>query len=163
VQQLKSSTCSLDILPTTFLKGVFSSLTEDLLHIVNCSLLSGIFPTSLKTAVVRPLLKKKNLDTTLLNNYRPISNLPFISKVIGSILGPLLFNLYMFPLRQILQDCGVPYHIYADDTQIYLALSPSDYGPVDSLCLCLEKVIKWMLQNFLQLNKDKTEIIISGE
>ncbi|KAF7645379.1 hypothetical protein LDENG_00205810 [Lucifuga dentata] len=68
----------------------------------------------------------------------------------------------MLPLHQILQDCGVSYHSYADDTQIYLALSPSDYGPVNSLCLCLEKVNKWMLQNFLQLNKDKTEIIIFG-
>ncbi|KAF7640868.1 hypothetical protein LDENG_00008840 [Lucifuga dentata] len=92
VQQLKSSTCSLDILPTTFLKGVFSSLTEDLLHIVNHSWLSGIFPTSLKTAVVRPLLKKKNLDAILLNNYRPISNLPFISKVTEKVVVRQIIN-----------------------------------------------------------------------
>ncbi len=46
------------------------------------SLLSGTFPNSLKTAVVKPLLKKCNLDNTVLSNYRPISNLPFIGKII---------------------------------------------------------------------------------
>ena len=54
----------------------------DLLNIVNSSLQSGIFPDSLKTAVVRPLLKKHNLDPSVLSNYRPISNLPFLGKVI---------------------------------------------------------------------------------
>ncbi len=48
---------------------------------VNTSLLSGTFPNSLKTAVVKPLLKKRNLDNTMLSNYRPISNLPFIGKI----------------------------------------------------------------------------------
>ncbi len=28
----------------------------------------------------------------------------------------------------------IAYHSYADDTQIYLALSPNDYSPIDSLC-----------------------------
>ncbi len=40
---------------------------------------------SLKTAVVKPLLKKRNLDNTTLNNYRPISNLPFICKIIEKV------------------------------------------------------------------------------
>ncbi len=57
-------------------------LEADLLEVVNGSLLSGTFPNSLKTAVVKPLLKKRNLDNTMLSNYRPISNLPFIGKII---------------------------------------------------------------------------------
>ncbi len=82
VQHLKSSTCYLDTLLTSFFKSVLNSLEADLLEVVNASLLSGTFPNSLKTAVVKPLLKKCNLDNTMLSNYRPISNLPFIGKII---------------------------------------------------------------------------------
>ena len=43
--------------------------------------MSGVFPEPLKTAVIKPLLKKDNLDKTQMNNYRPISNLPFLSNL----------------------------------------------------------------------------------
>ncbi len=72
VQHLKSSTCYLDTLPTSFFKSVLKCLEADLLEVVNASLLSGTFPNSLKTAVVKHLLKKRNLDNTILSNYRPI-------------------------------------------------------------------------------------------
>ncbi len=49
------------------------------------SILSGTFPQSLKTAVVKPLLKKSNLGNTILSNYRRISNLPFIGKIIEKV------------------------------------------------------------------------------
>lgn len=81
VQHLKPSTFSLDLLPTNILKQVFSSLLNDLLHIVNSSLHSGIFLTQLKTAIIKPLLKKGNMHVSALESYRPISNLPFLSKV----------------------------------------------------------------------------------
>ncbi len=77
----------------------------------------------------------------------------------GSILAPLLFSLYMLPLSQIMRKNQIAYHSYADDTQIYLALSPNDYSPIDSLCQCIDEINSWMCQNFLQLNKEKTEVI----
>ena len=55
----------------------------------------------------------------------------------GSVLGPLLFNLYMRPLGKLLRDNNVNYHTYADDTQIYIALSPDDYSPIESLYHCI--------------------------
>ncbi len=85
VLHLKSSTCYLDILPTSFFKSVLNCLEADLLEVVNTSLLSRTFPNSLETAVVQPLLKKINLDNTMLSNYRPMSNLPFIDKIIEEV------------------------------------------------------------------------------
>ncbi len=80
----------------------------------------------------------------------------------GSILAPLLFSLYMLPLSQIMRKNQIAYHSYADDTQIYLALSPNDYSPIDSLYQCIDEINSWMCQNFLQLNKEKTEVIAFG-
>ncbi|KAL0151164.1 hypothetical protein M9458_053677 [Cirrhinus mrigala] len=51
---------------------------------------------------------------------------------------------------------------YPDDTQIYLALSPNDYSVIDSLCQCIDEINSWMCQHFLQLNKEKTEVIAFG-
>ncbi len=80
----------------------------------------------------------------------------------GSILAPLLFSLYMLPLSQIMRKNQIACHSYADHTQIYLALSPNDYSPIDSLCQCIDEINSWMCQNFLRLNKEKTEVIAFG-
>uniref|UniRef100_A0A3B3B5V6 Reverse transcriptase domain-containing protein n=1 Tax=Oryzias melastigma TaxID=30732 RepID=A0A3B3B5V6_ORYME len=278
--QLNSSSCCLDILPTSFFKKVSKILEPALLQIVNLSLTSGVFPEPLKTAVIKPLLKKDSLDKTQMNNYRPISNLPFLSKIIekavfhqlneflinnncydvfqsgfrqnhstetaltkvtndirlntdsgnmsvlvlldlsaafdtvdhaillrrlenwvgltgpvlnwfktylenrkyfvsignftsepieitcgvpqGSILGPLLFNIYMLPLAQVIKNNNISYHSYADDTQIYIRLTPGDRGPVQALGKCIEDINDWMCHNLLQLNKNKTEVIVFG-
>jgi len=52
----------------------------------------------------------------------------------GSILVPLLFNVYIIPMSQIMRRNQIAYHSYADNTHLYLALSPNDYTPIDSLC-----------------------------
>ena len=49
--------------------------------LMNLSLSTGIVPSNFKAAVIKPLLKKPSLDPELVRNYRPISNLPFLSKV----------------------------------------------------------------------------------
>ena len=92
VSQLKPSTCLLDPIPTDFFKTIFDSVSYDILAIVNDSLSTGIFPPILKTALVRPVLKKSNLDTTVLSNFRPISNLPFLSKILENIVFRLLIS-----------------------------------------------------------------------
>ena len=59
-----------------------TSLSPFVALLFNKSLATGHFPTEFKKAVVRPLLKKRDLDTSQLKNYRPVSNLPFLSKLL---------------------------------------------------------------------------------
>ena len=65
-----------------------------MVDIVNKSLCSGVFPDCLKQAIVVPLLKKKSLDKNVYSNYRPVSNLAFLSKVIERVVVQRL-NLHM--------------------------------------------------------------------
>ena len=74
--------CELDPLPTWLLKECKAELVPLITDIVNMSLRESMIPKSLKTAHIRPLLKKTGLDSDILKNYRPVSNLTFISKVI---------------------------------------------------------------------------------
>ena len=82
-----SKSCSLDPLPAVLLKENFDMLLPTLCRIVNLSLESGYVPPSLKTAVLLPLLKKPPLDHEILSNYRPISNLKVISKIIEKVVA----------------------------------------------------------------------------
>ena len=81
---LKSPTrsCALGPIPTGLLKACIDSLVPLINRVVNESLESGPVCGVFKQAVVTPLSKKPNLDSDMLKNYRPVSNLPFISKII---------------------------------------------------------------------------------
>ncbi|CAC5400218.1 unnamed protein product [Mytilus coruscus] len=69
-----------------------SPVSNDELHIVNTSLSEQCVPLSFKQAVVRPLLKKPSLYKEVLKNYRPVSNLPFISKTLEKVVDSRLEN-----------------------------------------------------------------------
>ncbi len=75
-------TCDLDPLPASILSTCLDVLLPSITSIVNQSLSSGCFPSVFKAAIVKPLLKKPSLDPETLKNYRPVSNLPFFSKLI---------------------------------------------------------------------------------
>ena len=70
-----------DTIPTTLLKEILPSILDLIVNIVNTLLTQGIFPDGLKEVLVKPLLKKINLEL-LKSNYKPVSNLTFISKMI---------------------------------------------------------------------------------
>ena len=74
--------CSLDPVPASLFKNVICDLLPSITQITNMSHQSGIFPKDLKKALVTPLLKKASLDPEIKKNYRPISNLAFLGKVI---------------------------------------------------------------------------------
>ena len=89
IKNSPTKSCSLDPLPTWFLKKT-DTLLPTITQIINKSLASGTFPTSFKSALVRPLLKKTNLDTEVLRNYRPVSNLQYTSKVLEKVVAAQL-------------------------------------------------------------------------
>ena len=80
----------------------------------------------------------------------------------GSILGPILFSIFMLPLGRIIQHHNISFHCYADDTQLYLPINSSNPADVNRLKACLEDVKEWMAQNHLQLNDSKGETIHSS-
>ena len=276
-----NSTCLLDVIPTTLLKKCIDILAEPITKMINNSLLEGNFPQPFKHASVRPLIKKFNLPKEELNNYRPISNLCFLSKILervifdrmtrhiqsfhtytpfqsayrkyhstetallkiqndlllsidkkkvsalvlldlsaafdtidhsillgrleswfgisgcalellssylkdrtesvliqassscplpvltgvpqGSVLGPLLFTLYTTPVSYVIADNDIPFHLYADDTQLYLSFGTNDsQSNLDRLSLTLDKVYSWFTENRLTLYASKTEFLIIG-
>ena len=52
---------------------------------MNNSFKQGVFPVTLRTAIVKPLLKSDTLDKDLLKNYRPVSNIAFVGKVLEKV------------------------------------------------------------------------------
>ena len=70
----------LDPLPSSLLPTCVDTLLLMITKVVNLSLQSGVFAKTWKNALVRPLLKKPGLDHKILKNFRPISNLQFVSK-----------------------------------------------------------------------------------
>ena len=278
VSRAKSSSCKLDPMPTFLVKTCLPVICPFITAIINCSLGSGVVPAGFKTAAVIPTLKKPGLDPDDPNNYRPISNLPFLSKILeravasqlqhhmahhelfeplqsgfrihhstetalikitndlltaadnglisililldlsaafdtvshsilltrlaeliglsgsalswfqsylanrqqyvtlddatsttapvnhgvpqGSVLGPLLFTIYMLPLGQIIRHHGLSFHCYADDTQLYISTKPSTQFPPAPLINCLQDLKIWMTSNLLKLNSNKTELLV---
>ena len=68
----------------------------------------------------------------------------------GSVLGPLLYTLYTVPLGNIIRKYHLNYHFYADDTQLYLCIEPSNINDlIFSVEQCITEVKLWMHNNKL--------------
>ena len=135
------------------LKAACPAICPSLAYLINRSLFSGIVPQKWKIARVTPIFKGGDRDQ--ITNYRPISVLPLVSKVLemavnnqlrnflgknnffakfvrvgapqGSIPGPLLFTIYInsLPTSITVPQCKI--NMYADDTIIMFTGTSSTF------------------------------------
>jgi hypothetical protein len=81
----------------------------------------------------------------------------------GSVMGPLLFSLYVSPLGNLVRSHGLSLLAYADDMQLYYSFEPSvQSAALNKIEECCEAVSIWMSDNKLKLNSEKTEFAIFG-
>ena len=82
----------------------------------------------------------------------------------GSILGPLLFCVYMTPQGQIIRKHNMMLRIYADYTQIYYFIEPnspdSRAEALERVQICVQNIRSWMTNACLKLNDEKTELLV---
>ena len=158
-----------------------------------------------------PILKESSLDKEIFKNYRPVSNLNFISKILervmavqlqthideaglmnafqsgkthsvkvgstlshpaalqyglpqGSVLCSVLFSLYTNRISSIIHShSSINHHFCADDTPLYITLSPTNFShSIQKLKNCLNVIQNFMFTNKLKLNPEKTEFILIG-
>ena len=285
VKGMSNKFCGLDPIPTFLLKECINELSPLLRYIVNMSIEMSSFPSDLKKAVIKPTLKKDDADADCLKNYRPVSNLPVLSKLLeraildqlnhyldenslhcpvqsgyrpkhscetllvrmtddilkemeagnvvalvlldlsaafdtidhkiliqklskdfgisgnalawftdylanrsfcvkvnqgfsdflcllfgvpqGSLLGPILFILYIKHLQRIAARYGLNIQLYADDSQLYIAFHPMKPEETEELKAkindCLADIRNWMVENYMKLNESKTELLVIGK
>ena len=274
----KTKSSKIDPLPTALLKANTAALAPFFVNLINMSYTCSTVPARLKHAVVTPLLKRTGLPKDNYSNYRPISNLPFASKLLerhvaaqlrlhlqsnniedpfqsayrpshsvetaivciqddvlrsldarkhvalvlldlsaafdtidhrilldelhrigvrgdalrwmssyltdrtqcvsvdehlsceirlqhgvpqGSVLGPLLFSVYCAGLSGVFVKHDIRYHVYADDTQLYVDFPRGDSASaVDRIRRCVIDVKAWLASRCLLLNEAKTEAIL---
>ena len=131
-----NSFCVLDPVPTSVAKQTFVSWYDHFPNLANSSFEQGSFPNFFKTAVIKPNLKKPNLDTELPSSYRPIANTFFLK---------LLERLAADQLREYLENYEL------------LDVQQSAYRAGHSTETCLIKTFSDIL---LQLNSNKKQLIL---
>jgi hypothetical protein len=86
IMSINDSTCELDPVPTHVIKKCLPAFLPLITALANKLLTDG-FPPSLKKSVIKPLYKKGKLDPESLSSYRPVSNIPFLSKVVEKLVS----------------------------------------------------------------------------
>ena len=105
IEKMPKKSCQLDPIPSSLFFDCLDELLPTITEIMNASLSSGTVPSCFKHAIVIPLLKKANLDSEVLKNYRPVSNLPFLSKVLERlVLSQLMSHLECHDLLEPFQS-----------------------------------------------------------
>ena len=127
--------CELDPLPPFIIADIVDDIVPFLLYVFNRSLLEGYLPGSQKRALVFPTLKKPNLDVNLCQNYRPISNLSFLSKTLER-----LVSLQLLPYLEksgLLPPSQSGFRTHHSTETVLLSLLSDIYSAIDRSQLSL--------------------------
>ena len=145
INKLKNKTSSgKDGISNKLLKSIKSEISEAIAIIINQSILTGIFPDQLKLAKVKPLYKKG--DKRCLNNYRPISLLPTLSKIFERVMYKQLYQ--YFNENKLL--CEQQYGFRSQHSTELAAVKLVDYIIKEMDC---NKKVKTPVALFLDLSK----------
>ena len=83
ISNAAGKSCELDPVPSCLIQKFVDELSPFVVALFNASMSSGSFPTTQKIASITPVLKKATFDPYDLGNYRPFSNLTFLSKLLA--------------------------------------------------------------------------------
>lgn len=122
-----------DGISTKFLKLVGKEVSPVISHLANLCMAQGIFPTALKKAVITPIHKGGHKDEAC--NYRPISVLPVLAKIIEKIINIRLIN-YLTKFK-ILSEAQYGFRRGVSTEDAVLALTSHITGIVDKNKKCI--------------------------
>ena len=92
ISKLKLTRTFINHIPISIFKNIKELIAPTLIKLINSSFHLGIFPNSMKKARVTPILKKG--DSKLCSNYRPISSLPFLSKIYERLMANRIVSFF---------------------------------------------------------------------
>ena len=82
----------------------------------------------------------------------------------GSVLGLLLYLVYTSAIAKIIKHHGLQFHLYADDSQLYVSFKTDSNQELltakSKVELCVRDIDTWMVHNGLKLNQDKSELLV---
>ena len=120
----------------------------------------GISGTALNW--IKSYLSSRSFHVKIKNSQSSVFQL-FYGVPQGSVLGPLLFTLYTTPLSTVISQYGANHHLYADDTQLFISFTSSEFlKNIAILENTIDKVCSWMSANLLMLNPSKTDFLLIG-
>ena len=133
-----SKTCEMDPIPTDVLKKFLPELLPYITDMCNSSLQQGSFPLSQRHAIIRPRRKKPGSDPSDVQNYRPVSNLTFVSKVVEKLVCHQLVS--FFERLKILPTLQSAYRKnHSTETAVLKVITDvlhaADRGEVTLLCM----------------------------
>ena len=100
--------------------------------------------------------QRVQIDDVLFDFANIINGLP-----LWSALGPLKLCLYLLPMSAILKYDKIGYHVYADDTQLYISFKDKQHvEAIFKVNSCLSDIRRWIITNKLKINDSKTEFVV---